>query len=156
MAYDKDEYFVEADGSKNHDKQADGQWKLGQSPAAKECQFKPGNKLGGRPKGSKNKRTLQQELADKPGLSPAEFLYSVMNDHNANAGQRLSAAKELMGYVEPRLASIEVHTDEDHEAPFNIFLNTTPEAIDRIKEAEEMLEEELEHNQGEDEDDDDK
>ena len=137
MAYDKDEHFVEADGSKNYSKQADGQWKLGHSPAAKACQFQPGNTLGGRPKGSKNRKTLRDELANKGGLSPAELLYSVMNDENANMGQRMKAAEKLMDFTEAKLSSVEVHTDDDHAAPFNIFLNTTPEEV----KAEEVCEE---------------
>ena len=63
MAYDKDEFFLEADGTKNHSKQASGEWKLGHSPAAKECQFQPGNKLGGRPKGSKNRKTPKTRIS---------------------------------------------------------------------------------------------
>ena len=129
MSYDKDDYFVEADGSQNYDKQADGSWKFGKSPAAKACHFKPGNKLGGRPKGSKNRKTLRQELADKGGLSPAELLYSVMNDENANIGQRMKAAEKLMDFTESKLSSIELHTDDKATAPFNIFLNTTPEEV---------------------------
>ena len=128
MADNHEEYFVEADGSHNNEKKADGTWKWGFAPESKENQFKVGDKpLGGRPKGSKNKKTLRQELADKGGLSPAELLYSVMNDENANIGQRMKAAEKLLDFTEAKLSSIEVHTDENHAAPFNIFLNTTPE-----------------------------
>ena len=129
MAYDKEDHFVEADGTKNFAKQADGQWKLGHSPASKEHHFEKGNSLGGRPKGSKNRKTLREELANKGGLTPAELLYSVMNDENANIGQRMKAAEKLMDFTEAKLSSIEVHTDEKHAAPFNIFLNTTPEEV---------------------------
>ena len=45
-----------------------------------------------------------------------------MNDENANISQRMSAAKELIGFTEAKLSSIEVHTDDEHIAPFNIFL----------------------------------
>ena len=50
-----------------------------------------------------------------------------MNDENANIGQRMKAAEKLLDFTEAKLSSIEVHTDENHAAPFNIFLNTTPE-----------------------------
>ena len=144
MAYDKDDHFVEADGTKNFAKQADGQWKLGHSPAAKEHHFEKGNSLGGRPKGSKNRKTLREELANKGGLTPAELLYSVMNDENANIGQRMKAAEKLMDFTEAKLSSIEVHTDEKHAAPFNIFLNTTPEDIKSLEVCEECEMEECE------------
>ena len=144
MAYDKDDFFLEADGTKNFEKQTDGNWKFGHAPGSKETQFNPGNKLGGRPKGSKNKKTLRQELADKGGLTPAELLYSVMNDEQANMGQRMKAAEKLMDFTESKLSSVEIHTDEEHTAPFNIFLNTTPEEIKELEVCEECECEECE------------
>ena len=74
-------------------------------------------------------KPLRQELADKGGLTPAELLHSVMNDENANMSQRMKAAEKLMDFTEAKLSSIEVHTDEKHAAPFNIFLNTNPEEV---------------------------
>ena len=141
MADHNEEYFVELDGSHNHEKKADGTWKWGFAPESKENQFKVGDKpLGGRPKGSKNKKTLRQELADKGGLTPAELLYSIMNDENANIGQRMKAAEKLLDFTEAKLSSIEVHTDENHAAPFNIFLNTNPEEV-KAEEEEDLCEE---------------
>ena len=119
---DKEEYFLEPDGTKNYKKKADGRWKWGYSPESKKHQFEKGNKLGGRPKGSKNKKTLREELIAKGGFSPEDILWSIMNDENANLGQRMSAARELLPYTQPKLSSIEVHTDDDHNAPFNIFM----------------------------------
>ena len=119
---DKDEFFLQEDGTKDYEKMPDGSWKWGFDPESKKHRFKKGNKLGGRPKGSKNKTTLRQELLDQGGFSPAEFLNSVMNDENANISQRMVAARELIGFTEAKLSSIEVHTDDDHAAPFNIFL----------------------------------
>ena len=122
MAYNDDEFYLNEDGTKDYEKKADGRYKNGYSPAAKKTQFKPGNKLGGRPKGSKNKKTLRQELIERGGMSPAEFLNSIMHDEQAPTGARMKAAEKLMDFTEQKLTSIELHTDEDHVAPFNIFL----------------------------------
>ena len=119
----EDEYFVEEDGTKNFQKKPDGKWKLGFHPNTEKTKWtKDNNPKGGRPKGSKNKKTLRQEAIDKGQYTPAEFLLGIVNDEDVSMSQRISAAKEAAKYYDPSLASIEVHTDEDHEAPFNIFL----------------------------------
>ena len=141
---DKSEFFVEPDGTNNYEKKADGTWKWGHDPESKKHQFEKGNTFGGRPKGSKNKKTLREELAAKGGLTPAELLYSVMNDENANIGQRMKAAEKLMDFTEAKLSSVEVHTDEAHAAPFNIFLaGIKPEDVcEECNEAECICEDE--------------
>lgn len=119
----EDEYFTEEDGTKNFLKKPNGVWKSGHHPNTNKTKWtKENNPTGGRPKGSKNKKTLRQEAVEKGQFTPAEFLMSVVNDEKANVGQRITAAKEAAKYYDPALSSIEVHTDEDHEAPFNIFL----------------------------------
>lgn len=123
----QNEYFVEADGTKNFDKYADGMWKQGKSPEAKKHHFQKGHKSPGRPVGSKNKKTLRQELLEKGGMTPAEFLASVVNDENANMGQRIRAAEAAAKFYDASLSSVEIHTDEDEAAPFNIFIS--PKAV---------------------------
>mgnify|MGYP000652697039 CR=1 FL=1 len=131
----QNEYFVEADGTKNFDKYADGMWKQGKSPEAKKHHFQKGHKSPGRPVGSKNKKTLRQELLEKGGMTPAEFLASVVNDENANMGQRIRAAEAAAKFYDASLSSVEIHTDEDEVAPFNIFIS--PKAVeDAVKDAE--------------------
>jgi hypothetical protein len=119
-----EEYFVEADGTHNFEKRANGSWKTGYHPNSQANKWTADNPAtgGGRPKGSKNKKTLRQEAVDKGQFTPAEFLLSVVNDEAASMGQRISAAKEAAKFYDPALASVEVHTDEDEAAPFNIFL----------------------------------
>jgi hypothetical protein len=118
-----EEYFVEADGTHNFEKKPNGAWKTGYHPNTQATKWTEDNRpTGGRPKGSKNKKTLRQEAMDKGQYTPAEFLLSVVNDEAASMGQRISAAKEAAKFFDPSLASVEVHTDDDHEAPFNIFL----------------------------------
>ena len=129
----QNEYFLEADGTKNFDKYADGMWKQGKSPEAKKHHFQKGHKSPGRPVGSKNKKTLRQDLLEKGGMTPAEFLASVVNDENANMGQRIRAAEAAAKFYDASLSSVEIHTDEEEAAPFNIFIS--PKAVEKaIKE----------------------
>ena len=123
MVNDKKEYYLESDGTKNYDKKIDGSYKKGLSPQEKENHFKPGNTEGGRPKGSKNRSTLRRELLEKGGLSPAEFLLTIMHDENVNLRERKDAAKELMAYTETKLQSIELTGELDVETNFNLILN---------------------------------
>ena len=133
----KDEYFVEEDGTQNFLKRPNGQWKAGHHPNTQATKFVENNDISvGRPKGSKNRKTLRQEAIDRGQFTPAEFLLSVVNDEDASTGQRISAAKEAAKFYDPSLSSIEVHTDEDHESPFNIFLGGKPEDDNKDKEEE--------------------
>ncbi len=122
-----DAYFVEADGTKNYDKYEDGQYKQGKSPEARKHHFQKGHKSPGRPVGSKNKKTLRQELLEKGGMTPAEFLATVVNDENANMGQRIRAAEAAAKFYDASLSSVEIHTDEEEAAPFNIFIKPVKE-----------------------------
>ena len=62
----------------------------------------------GRPPGSKNKQTVGMLLAQRKGLSPLEFLLSVMDDEDNDLKVRMDAAKAACPYVHPRLSAIEV------------------------------------------------
>lgn len=131
------EFYIEADGTKNHDKYADGMWKQGKSPEAKKHHFQKGHKSPGRPVGSKNRKTLRQDLLEKGGMTPAEFLASVVNDENANMGQRIRAAEAAAKFYDASLSSVEIHTDEEEAAPFNIFIS--PKAVEvAIKKAKDQ------------------
>ncbi len=128
--YDPLESYIDPmTGEIDTDRQADGEYKLGFHPHVRPHQFKKGvsGNPAGRPKGSKNKRTLRQEVLDEGGLTPAQFLASVVNDENANVNQRIRAAEAAAKFFDPALNSIEVHTDEDAHAPFNIILNAVQE-----------------------------
>ncbi|PWE52895.1 hypothetical protein DEM27_28670 [Metarhizobium album] len=62
----------------------------------------------GRPEGSPNKATAarQQEIADS-GMTPLDYLLSVMRDPDEGQDTRLEAAKAAAPYVHPKLASIQ-------------------------------------------------
>ena len=119
----EDSFFMEADGTKNFDKYVDGTYKQGKSPEAKKHHFQKGHKSPGRPVGSKNKKTLRQELVDNGGMTPAQFLSSVVNDENANMSQRIRAAEAAAKFFDASLSSVEIHTDDEELAPFNIFIS---------------------------------
>lgn len=101
--------------------------------------FQPGcAKVGGRKKGTPNKKTLYQQTLHKLeceanarrkatvneagqevdehgrvlgpvyGMTPLEFMIGVMHDRTMPTGFRASAAKDAAPYVHPKLATVEV------------------------------------------------
>ena len=68
----------------------------------------PGERRGGRQKGTKNKSTLQREqkLAES-GLLPLDFLLGVMRNPRRPLHERLDAAVKAAPYVHPRLKAVE-------------------------------------------------
>lgn len=65
----------------------------------------------GRPVGSRNKRT--QELLDavmSTGITPVDYLLSVMRDTDNEQSVRVEAAKALLPYLHAKLHSVEVST----------------------------------------------
>jgi hypothetical protein len=127
------EFFVEPDGTKDFTKKPNGSYKSGHHPNSRKRQFaKDDDRLnkGGRPTGSKNKKTLRQEAIDKGQYTPAEFLLSVVNDESASMSQRISAADKAAKFYDASLSSVEMHTDEDAIVPFNIFLGNITEEKD--------------------------
>lgn len=78
----------------------------------------------GRPKGSRNRRREEQARAiAASGLTPLNYLLSVLRDVNASAERRLDAAKAAAPYVHPKLASITHKGDEG--APMQIVISQT-------------------------------
>lgn len=79
---------------------------------------------GGRPKGSKNKRTLMMEQvvknlmdeATSDGPSPLEFLLTTMKNQDLPLEKRIDAAKAAAAYVHPRLNAVDNAGDKvSHE-----------------------------------------
>jgi hypothetical protein len=75
-----------------------------------------GKRVGaGRPKGARNKATLEREQrsteilerAKQAGLTPLEYLLERMRDPEEDKKVRLLCAKEAAPYIHPRLASIQ-------------------------------------------------
>ncbi len=69
----------------------------------------PGERRGGRARGTRNRRTEEQARAiAESGLTPLEYLMSVVRDTTADQAVRIDAAGKAAPYVHPRLATTEV------------------------------------------------
>lgn len=71
----------------------------------------------GRKRGARNKASAAREAAvAASGLTPLEFLLSLMRDETQPPAVRLDAAKSAAPFVHPRYAAIE-HRGEAHDQP---------------------------------------
>jgi hypothetical protein len=91
-----------------------------------------GKKTGGRQRGVPNKATAAKaaEVAAS-GVTPLEYMLTIMRDEDKPADVRLDAAKSAAPYVHPKLAAVEhsgkletdnTHHVEDAVRPFAEFL----------------------------------
>ncbi len=63
----------------------------------------------GRKPGTRNRRTEEQAAAvAATGLTPLEYLLSVMRDEAGDVGKRIDAAKAAAPYVHARLNAVEL------------------------------------------------
>ncbi len=88
---------------------------------------------GGRPKGSKTKRTVLKEEAVANGLDPADVLQELLDKyHAAKDWERVRAvANDLMPYRHHKLATLHMSADVHHTATNVVeFLVTTREQAD--------------------------
>lgn len=77
----------------------------------------------GRKQGSLSRKTREiAEAAAEEGITPLEFLVSVMRDPQQGLSVRLDAAKSAAPYMHPRLQTI-AHTGEDG-GPLTIVVET--------------------------------
>ena len=78
----------------------------------------PGERRGGRQKGTPNRATAAKadEIAAS-GMTPLDYMISVMRDESATRAERMEAAAKAAPYVHPRLSAIEytgpVEPEED-------------------------------------------
>jgi hypothetical protein len=71
-----------------------------------------GRKTGGRQKGIKNKATIEQEARDREvlakakleGISPLEYLLTIMRDEKSTQNDRMLAARDVLPYLHARRA----------------------------------------------------
>jgi hypothetical protein len=67
-------------------------------------------KTGGRQKGTPNKTNAERQAqVASSGLTPLDYMLSVLRDESADATQRAWAAKEAAPYVHNKLAAV-THT----------------------------------------------
>lgn len=80
-----------------------------------------GKKTGGRQKGSRNKATAAKaEAIAASGLTPLDWMLSVLRDPTIDYDRRDKAARDAAPYVHPRLASTELSGKDGN--PFVIEL----------------------------------
>lgn len=71
---------------------------------------KPGERRGGRGKGTPNVKTAEKVAAiEASGLTPLDFMLSVLRDENNDQATRLDAANKAAPYVHAKLASIDAN-----------------------------------------------
>jgi hypothetical protein len=95
--------------------------------------FKKGNKANpdGRPKGSKNYKTLVfEERLESLKCDPVKVLADICNDENEEKNLRLTAAKELVSYVYPKRKAIELEHKGDSDLE-----SALAKAHERVKQA---------------------
>lgn len=83
-----------------------------------------GKKTGGRQKGTPNKATAAKaaEIAAS-GLTPLDYMLSVLRDIANDAAIRLDAAKAAAPYVHPKLAQVELSGPDKGPIELNISDN---------------------------------
>lgn len=69
----------------------------------------PGERRGGRAPGVPNKKSAEKIAAiEASGLTPLDYLLSVMRDEANDPDARRDAAKAAAPYVHPKLSSVEM------------------------------------------------
>lgn len=76
---------------------------------------KPGERRGGRTKGTPNKKNAAQVAAiEAAGITPLAYMLSVMRDAGNPKDMRLDAANKAAPFVHAKLSAVEVSGDEDN------------------------------------------
>src|SRR5689334_15000923 len=74
---------------------------------------RPGERRGGRQKGTPNRATAAKAAAiAESGLTPLDYLVSVLRDETVPRAERMEAAARAAPYVHPRLSAV-AHTGAD-------------------------------------------
>src|SRR6516164_10305447 len=81
----------------------------------------PGERRGGRQKGTPNRATAAKadEIAAS-GMTPLDYMISVMRDETASRPERLEAAAKAAPYVHPRLSAIEYTAPAEPEEDIDL------------------------------------
>ena len=74
----------------------------------------------GRPKGARNVKTIEQvDRIEASGLTPLDFMLSVLRDATQEQAIRLDAANKAAPYVHARLSNVEAKIDGDLHHEFS-------------------------------------
>ena len=80
--------------------------------------FQQGHKkMGGRKRGTKNKKTLlaADELLLKLDINPIEKLISIAESKESSVEQQIRCWQEIAKYTYPKLKSQEIYVEEDQQ-----------------------------------------
>jgi len=80
--------------------------------------FQQGHKkMGGRKRGTKNKKTLlaADELLMKLNINPIEKLINIAESCDASVEQQIRCWQEVAKYTYPKLKSQEIYVEEDQQ-----------------------------------------
>ncbi len=86
--------------------------------------FKPGQSgnPNGRPKGSKNKHTIEaMEILEKKGMNPLEAMADMAMDENVAESVRARLLCELASYMYPKRKAVEVSGPDDEALTIKIL-----------------------------------
>lgn len=73
----------------------------------------PGERRGGRKKGTPNKASAAKEaLIAASGLTPLEYMLTVLRDESADSTARMEAAKSAAPYCHPKRAPVDGEGNE--------------------------------------------
>lgn len=76
---------------------------------------KPGEKRGGRKKGTLNKReAVRRKAIEKSGTTPLDYMLGVMGDAKNPTAMRMDAAKSAAPYVHARLQAVTLAGDPNN------------------------------------------
>lgn len=90
---------------------------------------KPGERRGGRQKGTRNKRkSLRQQAIEQTGVTPLEFMLDVMRNASNPPSMRLDAAKSAAHYVHARLQSVTLTGDGENPLVHSMDLSSLSDA----------------------------
>ncbi len=92
-----------------------------------------GPKTGGRKKGVPNKVTLEREREIRQsGLTPLEYMLSLMRNEANTTETRFEAAKAAAPYVHPKLAAVEFKGDPEAPIEHHITIDAFTSRIARL------------------------
>ncbi len=86
--------------------------------------YKPGQSGNskGRPKGSKNKNTLEAiAILDKKGINPLEKMADMATDENVSESVRARLLCELASYIYPKRKAVEISGPDDEALTVKIL-----------------------------------
>ena len=95
-------------------------------------------KAGGRPKGSRNKRTVESvQRAEAKGITPLDLMLEVMHDLWREGDRRaaFACAEKIAPYLHPRLAVVKQTVEAQVEQKIEVGKTPSPdETLDRLLE----------------------